>query len=67
MHTVVLHKSEVTDLIREGSLFFMYPGSSIMRFEISALVLNLAAQTRTSSVAKKLETAAPSKGHENVD
>jgi hypothetical protein len=67
MHTVVIHKSEVTDLITEGLLFLMCPGASIMRFETSAPVLDFPAYTRTSSIANKLDPPAQSKDLENVD
>jgi len=59
MHTVVLHKSEITGLTAEGLLFFMCPGASIMRFESSALVLDIPAYTWTSLMANKLDLAAP--------
>jgi hypothetical protein len=67
MHTVVLCKSEVTGLVTYGFSFLMCPGASIMRFEISALVLDFPAYTRTSSTANKLDPSVPSKGLENGD
>jgi hypothetical protein len=45
----------------------MCSGAAIMRFESSALMLDFPAYTRTSSMANKLDPAAPTKGVENVD
>jgi hypothetical protein len=67
MPIFVLRKSEVSDLITEGLLFLMFPGASIMRFDSSALMLDFLAYLRNSSIANKLDPAAPSKGLENVD
>jgi len=46
MNTVTLRESDVTDLIRESSSFRMCVKATIMRFNVSAPVLDFTAYTR---------------------